>query len=611
MTSMHWRFRKGNPDGGRDFGNANVWAFDPTLDVFTREVCQNVLDVREGPTVHVDFGLYRLTGDALAAFQDGIAWHELEPHLRASADESQKFGRELKQGLDHLDDEHELIVLRIEETNARGLVGDETGTNSNFAALCRNNLDSNKSSTAGGAFGLGKAVLWRCSSLSTVLFHSDLVEPLGGDPDRQSGRLFGRCELAWHAWDDLDYAGPGWFGALDENDHDQVVSAWNAGDAARSLLARPAGSTGTSILVVGFQDPSQEGQETVEDMAQDLAAALALHFWPAIQDGQLAPTVGYWADGPDGPRTEVPVDLEATMKPFVRIADAFDAEDLKPDLAEVGNVTYREVRLQVPARLDGSHPQATHQADLLVRRADADLDQELVSTVATVRGTGMVVEYWRLPSLRIGARPFHAVLRCGQASSANDAREEAEEFLRAAEPPSHDRWTLTPDVKASYHQGGGARLNDLKDEVRSLLRELVAPLAADTEDGPEALKRLLAIKAPPERTGEPHVTKLDGEVVDGTWRLRITVTAKPRDGYRWRFAPVARAAVEAGAAPRLDIAEWSAPKNCTFEDEVIAMMPGKRQCSFTVTLDPDSMPGEPDDLAIDLALKDRLTEPVT
>src|SRR3954451_5386599 len=111
MTELNWQFRGENTDGGRDFGNANVWAFDPTLAVFTREVCQNVLDVRDGDTVHVDFGLYRLRGHALRDFQDRILWDELHPHLVASADESQKFGRELKLGLDHLHENDELIVL--------------------------------------------------------------------------------------------------------------------------------------------------------------------------------------------------------------------------------------------------------------------------------------------------------------------------------------------------------------------------------------------------------------------------------------------------------------------------------------------------------------------
>ena len=123
MTELHWQFRGENSDGGRDFGNANVWAFDPTLAVFTREVCQNVLDVRHGDTVHVDFGLYVLRGNALLEFQDRIRWGELYPHLLASADDSQKFGRELKLGLEHLEEQQELIVLSIQELNAKGLAG--------------------------------------------------------------------------------------------------------------------------------------------------------------------------------------------------------------------------------------------------------------------------------------------------------------------------------------------------------------------------------------------------------------------------------------------------------------------------------------------------------
>src|SRR4051794_14261484 len=329
MTDLHWQFRGENPDGGRDFGNANVWAFDPTLDVFTREVCQNTLDVRHGDAVHLDFGLYRLTSADLETFLPAIGWPTLSDHLRASADPSQKFGRELKQGLDHLDDNREMVVLRISETNAKGLLGAEVGDKSNFAALCRNNLDSQKSSTAGGAFGLGKAVLWRCSSLSTVVFHSDLVASLDGNPEKQRGRLFGRCELAWHELGDDEFAGPGWFGAI--NEKGQPVSAWNAGDvAADMLLHRPQGTTGTSILVIGFHDPSREGQETVEDMADHLSRALCVHFWPAIHRGLLEASVGYWADGGAGERTEVPVDLQATVGPFADLEHKARDDDLRP-----------------------------------------------------------------------------------------------------------------------------------------------------------------------------------------------------------------------------------------------------------------------------------------
>lgn len=66
-----------------------MWAFDPTLDAFTREVCQNTLDVREGPVVHLDFGLYRLTSADLEVLLPASRWFRLSDHLRASAEPSQ------------------------------------------------------------------------------------------------------------------------------------------------------------------------------------------------------------------------------------------------------------------------------------------------------------------------------------------------------------------------------------------------------------------------------------------------------------------------------------------------------------------------------------------
>lgn len=605
MTDLHWRFRAANPDGGRDFGNANIWAFDPTLDVFTREVCQNTLDVRVGPRVNVAFDLYRLAGVRLQEFLVGIGWPELEGHLRGSADPEQKFGRTLKQGLDHLDDHGEMVVLRIQETHAAGLLGAERGVKSNFAALCRNNLDSNKGSTAGGAFGLGKAVLWRCSSLSTVLFHSDLSEALEGNTARQHGRLFGRCELAWHQSNDSEYAGPGWFGADDPDG--QAVSAWNARSAAESmLLGRPPGSTGTSILVVGFDDPSREGQESVDDMADHLSGALSTHFWPAIDGGLMDADVGYWADGPDGPRTRVPVDLHSAVGPFTDLAKKMEDADLRLDLAETGAVVHRVTRLGIPKRRDGVHGDLVHHPDLIVRRADAHTEKENVNRVALVRGPGMVVQYWNLPNLRIGARPFHAVLRCGEAAATNEARVEAEQFLRIAEPPSHDEWKVTPDMGALYKVGGGARLDELREQVRKVLRELVAPVASDATDGPEALKRLLTIKVPAERTGEPRVTNVSGDVSGELWTLALTVTAKPIDGHIWSFVPTARTAVEGGTRALLWVQTMTGPHNCSIEDNRrVRMHPGRHQCRFTITVDPDSMPGAAADLALELAVVER------
>ena len=74
----------------------------------------------------------------------------LRPHLDASAENKQKLGTLLLDGLARVDKDDQLLLLLIEDNGTSGLTGPETG-NGHFTALCRNNLDSNKEGAAAGA----------------------------------------------------------------------------------------------------------------------------------------------------------------------------------------------------------------------------------------------------------------------------------------------------------------------------------------------------------------------------------------------------------------------------------------------------------------------------
>jgi transcriptional regulator with XRE-family HTH domain len=200
-----WHFRAAPQDGGRDYGNANVWSFEPGLEVLVREVLQNAQDAaRSGEgRVEVVFRLIRLAGVDKRAYLRALEWDSLRGHLEASAAGGQKLGTLLRDGLGRIDD-RELLLLVVEDRCTVGLTGPERGQG-HFTALCRNNLDSRKDGTAGGAYGLGKAVLWRASRFATVLFGSHLSAPVDG---RWRYRLFGRCDLSWHRIEAAEYAGP-------------------------------------------------------------------------------------------------------------------------------------------------------------------------------------------------------------------------------------------------------------------------------------------------------------------------------------------------------------------------------------------------------------------
>ena len=100
------------------------------------------------------------------------------------------------------------------------------------------------------------------------------------------------------------------------------------------------------------------------------------------------------------------------------------------------------------------------------------------------RGHGMVVQLKSLAGTCLGARPFHALLLCGLrpefvapdvARSNPQADQAAEMFLRTAEPPSHNQWAATPDLKAVYARGCMARLKAFLDAAAEAVRELVKP----------------------------------------------------------------------------------------------------------------------------------------
>lgn len=153
-----WYHRPAHVDGGREFGNAAAFAFDADLSVLAREATQNSLDERVDPQlpVRVRYILHELTGEHLRDFLDVLGWQGLEPHYEVAAGQRQKVGRVLAEGIRQLHENESLLLLRVEDYNATGLVGSDYG-DSKFAAVVRDQLISNKSSDqAGGSYGLGR-----------------------------------------------------------------------------------------------------------------------------------------------------------------------------------------------------------------------------------------------------------------------------------------------------------------------------------------------------------------------------------------------------------------------------------------------------------------------
>ncbi len=619
-----WYHRPGYPDGGRELGNAAAFAFDADVQVLARETCQNSLDERltdNGRPVRVRYTLHELTGEHLDAFREAILWNELFPHYSAVSEiaGNQKVGRVVDAGVRDMYEKGRLVLLRVDDYNASGLTGDDYA-DGKFAAVVRRQLESLKSGrSAGGSYGLGKATLWATSALGLVLINSTLSVPHEGRTER---RVIGRLELPWREVDGRPYAGPAWFGRPDpDSPGAEVVRSWWADEetVARLHLSRDSDEPGTSFLIVGAHDVAsletgasdlddesveEEGDEDTRDirrMHKRLVQALGRDFWAAMTGGGgrlplLEVSVRALRNDGEVVVEETKVDPSVEQPSRTRALRAHYEGTTVDRLTEAGQVAARHVPLKLP--LSGGAAGGTlgiHQAVLLVTEATGDNDRP-INQVHSLRGNRMTVKKATVPRLPLGTNPFQAVLLVGEAAGeAAPFAKEAEEFLRAAEPPEHDRWGQTEELSLRWSPSAYRRIEALTREVNNAVRDLVARPKRSNREGGEALRKALTVKNRPKAkvpTGPviPVLNGLDATIGEaGEWRIDAEVSI-PRGDEVVPMVPVALLDVRSGGRPKLDWAELEAVEGCEVEDGTLRFVPGARRASFRGATDVSSHP---------------------
>ncbi|MFG2968543.1 helix-turn-helix transcriptional regulator [Streptomyces sp. NPDC048288] len=620
-----WYHRPGYPDGGRELGNAAAFAFDADVQVLARETCQNSLDERlaeNGRPVRVRYTLHELTGEALDAFREVILWNDLFPHYSAVSETAgnQKVGRVVDAGVRDMYEKGRLVLLRVDDYNASGLIGDDYA-DGKFAAVVRRQLESLKSGPgAGGSYGLGKATLWATSALGLVLINSTLSVPHEGRTER---RVIGRLELPWREVDGEPYAGPAWFGRPDPDSPGAMVArSWWADEetVARLQLSRESDEPGTSFLIVGAHDvASLEGQSDVEDefvgieesddedtrdirkMHGRLVEALGRDFWAAMTGGgSKLPLLEVSVRALQNGKEVVPekqVDPSAEQPARTRALRAHYEGTTVDRLTEAGQVAARSVPLKLPLSGGAHGTLGTHQAVLLVTEAERDKDGDGgKNQVHSLRGNRMTVKRTGVPRLPLNTNPFQAVLLVGEAAGeAAPFAKEAEEFLRAAEPPEHDRWGQTEELTLRWSPSAYRRINALTADVNSAVREVVARPKRSSGEGGEAVRKALTVRTRPKAKAPagpvvPVLDKLDATVGDdGEWQITAEVSI-PRGDEIVPMVPVAQLDVRSGGRPKLDWAELVAVEGCEVEGGTLRFPPGTRRAKFRGSTDVTSHP---------------------
>ncbi|MFC9341172.1 helix-turn-helix domain-containing protein [Streptomyces sp. NPDC057020] len=631
-----WYHRPEHADRGREMGNAATFAFDADVEVLARETGQNSLDERlpgNGRPVRLRFTLHEFTGEKLADFLAAIQWDDLYKHYEAVIQgRDQKVTRSVRAGLRDLHERDRLVLLRVDDYNASGLTGDEYD-DSRYAAVVRRTLDSHKSgATAGGSYGLGKATLWGTSRLGMVLINSTLSEPYEGRTQR---RVVGRLELPWRRIGDEALAGPAWFGRADpDSEGARIARSWWADeDLVRRLhLSRDGDEPGTSFLIVGAhdvaslaegvplgddEDPDDSasgGADELRRMHQRLTAALGRNFWAAMTaaDGvrpHLEASVRTFRDGKEL-IPEERIDPAVTEPSRSRALKAFLEGTTVDRLTEAGQVAQASIPLRIPSR-DGRSTTGQHEAVLLV--TDAVDGEETVNVMAAMRGNRMTVRSRAVPGIPLGANPFQAVLLTGAAAGEKAPYAlEAETFLRAAEPPEHNRWAQTEDLTNDYAPSAHRRITTMLHSAHAQVKGLLAQPKRQSKaqrDGGNLAKRIAPkseTKGKPRANpgSRPTLTDLKPVIrADGAWEVTGEVTV-PRGGDGWRARPTAALAVRSGTNPQVAWAELESVRDCEVVDGSLHFTPGTRSAVFRAVTDPTTQPvrGDRSSLVVELFL---------
>lgn len=602
QDSMEWYWRPAPRDRGREYGNAAAFAFETDINTLAKESGQNISDEKldTAPTVQARYTVAELSGDKLDQFLRAIRFSDVRPHLEAASRTNRKAGSVISKGLAQVDDGR-VIMIRVEDFDANGLTGPEF-EKGRYMAVVRNILDSHKGVNAGGSYGLGWATFPSSSQFGMVLCNSTLSVAQDG---RKDNRFIGVIDLPWHQLGNNEYAGRAWYGTPDPDDQEsgskRTVSYWGNEILARdTLLHRTDARSGTSFLIVAAYDASG-ALETIEQIAERFAESLADTFWPAM------------VDRPDGPaRLQAIVRAErngtAVFENYVnpsrfqpaKVA-AFQKhlnDDVVDSLNNTGDIVRRTVTLSVPQRIvDPVHNAQEHDAVLLVVQADDDSDRAGTSpgTVSYLRGNHMVINTPKVPALPIGARTFHAIVLAGEAAGESASDRVADRFLRASEPPAHNKWTGTPEVTASYARGGRAAIDAFDAEVKKQIRDIIRQPSSDLSDGPEALKELIRLVPPTGPCKKPRIKSVRAHAIDatGAWVItEATVTLPARSDRRgWTLSPVLRFGTESGSPISVEWAQIEPVSRCSLDSSGrLVTPPTARTAIFSAVTNPNTHP---------------------
>lgn len=610
MTELNWTFGKRGLDGENQGADPSLHSIsDIDTERFVREAIQNSNDAindyaeEEGEIVFNVTTIENTDEEkSFDEFADMIDLDGLAKHIEGQADTTA--GKRTKPYLEKIKDEEKIRVLKIEDRGATGLTGPERsdpGEGSKFADLVKNVETTTKATgtgtkSPGGSNGVGKLVYWAFSGLSTALFYTD---PIDTEEGEWEPKLIGRSKISNPEVEGETRKASGYFGVREEKERGKRGNAYRGEDIADRAEERQVGrkeeSKGTTISILGFNDPANEDRRDNSELLSDIRDAAAKNFWPTMIADELEVYTQESGEDQDLVEAGDNDDLEH----FIDCYRAYLDDRTKDKLESEGDIVKKGIELRIPNRKDGETTPESAEMDLVVKQVEEE-SNKLQGHAAMFRGPGMIIRYRDLSRLT-GAKPFYAILVAGEAKTLGDASEEdkaLDRLLKMAEPTEHDKWDTTQNLKSEYVRGTANRtgfgvINDIDQKVKETLRKVVTPEIEETRKGADSLGRRFLMDGSniKERESRPihfeggkkyredgkyvreRTARIEEEFEEDfdRWEVRIELVSLGEDGSSSENLSVSK--VECDNADKIED---------DGEDKILIFSPDKRSTEFTV-----------------------------
>lgn len=265
-----WNFPKneGGPITGHNDSGIETFAGTP-YESLSREVCQNSLDARidKEKTVRVVFNSFQIQSTQLPGGDD------LKSVFRSCAkywDGNKKTVDFCRRGEEILSNKH-IQCLRVSDYNTTGVVGSEIKKVHSakdmkpWIELVRTTGVSNKDSSSGGSFGIGKTASFATSELRTVFYNTFDMNGISG--------FQGVSMLTSFSQNSYTTQGTGYYGnKLDNSALGYEVFFENG--------YRRGNETGTDIYIIGFNIRENWNDRIIKAILEDFLLAI---YWGHLE----------------------------------------------------------------------------------------------------------------------------------------------------------------------------------------------------------------------------------------------------------------------------------------------------------------------------------------